>query len=231
MFVRRVRQKIRNIFFAGLMVTVPTMISFFLLRFLVQYIDQVSAPFAKRFFNTSIPGIGFSVTILLVFLIGFLGTNMLGRKLVATGEWLLSKIPLVRSIYHSAKQVIHTVAFGTEKAFKQVVIVPFPHKDMYVIGLLTREVSPAIAAYAASQPAQPGEDPTGDQLVNVFIPSTPNVAAGLVVMFPQREIIPIDMPVDESFTFILTGGLLTPKKKEKLPEVERKPEEWDLFLH
>ena len=226
----RLRQKIQNIFFAGLLVTVPTMISFFLLRFLVNYIDTVSAPLVSRFFHTSIPGIGVSVTILLVFIVGFLGTNIIGRTLVSTGEHLLSKIPLVRSIYASAKQIIATVAFTNEKAFKQVVLVPYPRQELYSLGLLTREVPLYILPTASASPPQPGDDPTGEPIFNVFIPSTPNFTSGLLVMFPRREIIPLAMPVEESFTYIMTGGILTPKKKDKLDHGENL-EEWELFLH
>ena len=120
--------------------TVPTMLTIFLLKFSVEYIDQVSAPIVKRLFNTQIPGIGFSVTIVLVFFIGVVGTNFLGKKLVSIGERLLSTIPLVRSIYTSAKQIIETVVSATDKPFQQVVLVPYPREEMYAIGLVTRKV-------------------------------------------------------------------------------------------
>jgi uncharacterized membrane protein len=228
--ITRLRQKLQNIFLAGLFVTVPTMISFFLLKFLVNYIDKVSAPIVKRFFHTSIPGIGFSVTILIVLFIGFLGTNIIGKKLVFIGERLLSKIPLVRNIYTSAKQLLETVAFAAEKPFQQVVLVPYPRKDIYAIGLVTRKV-PQHLSMNSSLPASLHEDETErEQIFNVFIPSTPNFTSGLLVMFPHRDIIPLSMTIEEGFTYLMTGGILTPRKKETLDELQD-VEEWELFLH
>jgi uncharacterized membrane protein len=226
----RLQQKLRNIFLAGLLVTVPTMISFFLLRFLVNYIDKVSAPIVKRLFHTSIPGIGFSVTILIVLTIGFLGTNIIGKKLVSIGERLLSKIPLVRNIYTSAKQLLETVAFAAEKPFQQVVLVPYPREHIYAIGLVTRKVPQQISTDSSLPDSQSEDDTDGEQIFNVFIPSTPNFTSGLLVMFPRRDIIPLSMTIEEGFTYLMTGGILTPKKKGTLEEL-RNLEEWELFLH
>ncbi len=224
----RLRQKIQNIFFAGLLVTVPTMLSFFLLKFLVNYIDRVSAPIVTRFFHTRIPGIGFSVTILIVLGIGFLGTNIIGRKLVSIGEQVLSRIPLVWSIYTSAKQVLETIAFAAKKPFQQVVLVPYPRKEVYAIGLVTQEVPRHISSRLPD--AQYQEDAKREQIYSVFIPSTPNFTSGLLVMFPHRDIVPLSMTIEEGFKYLMTGGILAPKKKGDLHELQRL-EEWELFLH
>jgi uncharacterized membrane protein len=226
----RLRRKIERTFLAGLIVTVPTMLIFFLLKFLVNYIDKVSAPIVQRFFHTNIPGIGMSVTILLVLVIGFLGTNILGKKLVVLGDRLLSKIPLVRSIYTSAKQMIETVFFAASKPFQQVVLVPYPMNGVYAIGLVTREVSPNIAVAQTTMPERHDDDPqeADDKVFSVFIPSTPNFTSGLLVMFPKRDIIPLSLTVEEGFKYLMTGGILVPKKEEF---EEEKLEEWDLFLY
>jgi uncharacterized membrane protein len=228
----RIEKKIRNIFFAGLLVTVPTMLTLFLLKVTIEYIDKVSAPIVKRFFNTDIPGIGFSVTIVLVFLIGLAGTNFIGKKLVSLSDWLLSKIPLVRNIYTSAKQIIETVVFATDKPFQQVVLVPYPRKDVYAIGLLTRKVPQFFTRQAPSLPDEECS-PTlehDENIYHVFIPSTPNFTSGLLVMFPGCDIIPLSMTVEEGFTYLMTGGILTPKRQRELEEL-KKLEEWELFLH
>lgn len=229
---RRLERKIRNIFFAGLLVTVPTMLTLFLLKVSIEYIDMVSSPIVKRFFNTDIPGIGFSITILLVFLIGLAGTNFLGKKLVALSDWLLSKIPLVRNIYTSAKQIIETVVFATDKPFQQVVLVPYPREEVYAIGLVTRKV-PQFFIRQESSLSHEEDGPalkTDENVYHVFIPSTPNFTSGLLVMFPGREIIPLSMTVEEGFTYLMTGGILTPKRQHELDDL-KKLEEWELFLH
>ena len=216
----RLRYKIEKIFFAGLLVTVPTMLTFFLLKFLVNYIDKASAPLARRFFHTSIPGIGFAVTILIVLGIGFLGSNILGKQLVSVGDRILSRIPFVRSIYTSAKQIIETAMSREEKPFKKVVLVPYPREGVYALGLVTREVSKNIASEHENENG-------GEPLVSVFIPSTPNFTSGLLVMFPPQEIIPLSMTIEEGFKYLMSGGILAPEPKQTTPQLE----EWELFLY
>lgn len=226
---KQIEKKIRNIFFAGLLVTVPTMLTLFLLKVSIEYIDQVSGPITKRLFDTNIPGIGFFVTILLVFGIGLAGTNFIGKKLVSVGDLLLSKIPLVRSIYTSAKQIIETVVFATDKPFQQVVLVPYPRDAVYAIGLVTRKVPSFFTQAPGKEEAGPSFE-EDENIYNVFIPSTPNFTSGLLVMFPGRDIIPLSMTVEEGFTYLMTGGILVPKKEQELEELT-KLEEWELFLH
>jgi len=226
----RLRRKIERTFFAGLLVTVPTMLTFFLLRFFVNYINRVSAPIVRRFFHVNVPGIGISVTILMVLAIGFLGTNILGKKLVALGDRIISRIPLVRGIYSSAKQMIDTVFFAASKPFQQVVLVPYPMDGVYALGLVTREVSPNIRLAQASMSSRCDEHPQKDneKVFSVFIPSTPNFTGGLLVMFPKHAIIPLPLTVEEGFKYLMTGGILSPERKSLDDE---KLEEWDLFLY
>jgi uncharacterized membrane protein len=227
---KRLWKEIQKIFFAGLLVTVPTMLSFFLLKFLVNYIDRVSTPIVTQFFHTSIPGIGFFVTILIVLTIGILGTNFIGKKLVSFGERLLTKIPLVRGIYSSAKQIIETVFFATEKPFQQVVLVPYPRENVYALGLVTKKVPQYITHKSPGSFSRYSPVKDDNQILNVFIPSTPNFTAGLLVMFPSRDIIPLSLTIEEGFTYLMTGGILVPEKKDRLEEL-RQLEEWELFLH
>lgn len=225
--IRRLRKKIQRIFLAGLLVTVPTMLTFFLLRFLVSYIDQVSAPLLKRFFDIEIPGIGFLVTLFIVLSIGVIGTNILGRQLVSLGDRLLSTIPLVRSIYSSAKQIIETAFVATEKPFQQVVLVPYPRDGIYAIGLITREAPDYIQSSSLIPISRTKEEERGDEVRSVFIPTTPNFTSGLMVMFPQRDIIPLSMSVEDGFKYLMSGGILTPEKKGVLEGQE----EWELFMY
>ena len=227
---RRLWKEIQKIFFAGLLVTVPTMLSFFLLKILVNYIDQASTPIVTRFFHTSIPGIGFFITILIVLTIGILGTNFIGKKFVSFGERLLARIPLVRGIYSSAKQIIETVFFATEKPFQQVVLVPYPRENIYALGLVTKKVPHYITPNSSASFSRYSPVKDDDQILNVFIPSTPNFTSGLLVMFPSRDIIPLSLTIEEGFTYLMTGGILIPEKKDKLEEL-RQLEEWELFLH
>ncbi|MBD3309179.1 DUF502 domain-containing protein [candidate division KSB3 bacterium] len=230
--LRRLRHRIERIFLAGVLVTVPAMITFLLLKFLVNYIDKVSAPIVERVFHTQVPGIGFSVTILIVLAVGFFGTNFIGKHLVSFGDYLLSQIPLVRSIYTSAKQIIETAIFATEKPFHKVVLVPYPRDGVYAIGLVTREVAPDIDAAKTELPTpQPAPESKHDQMLSVFIPSTPNFTSGLLVMFPRRDIIPLAMTIEEGFKYLMSGGILVPKHEQDELQDLQDLEEWDLFLY
>ncbi|PID55982.1 hypothetical protein CSB45_13595 [candidate division KSB3 bacterium] len=225
--IHRLRKKIQRIFLAGLLVTVPTMLIFFLLKFLVGYIDRVSTPLVKRLFHIELPGIGVAVTLFLVLTIGVVGTNILGRQLVRLGDRALSAIPLVRSIYSSVKQLIETAFVSTEKPFQQVVLVPYPRDGVYAIGLITREVP----NYIQSVPLVPAsliqEEQAGDEVSSVFIPTTPNFTSGLMVMFPKRDIISLSMSVEDGFKYLMSGGILTPERQTVLEGQE----EWELFLY
>ena len=215
--LEHLRKKIQRIFLAGLIVTVPTMITFFLLTILVNYIDDVSAPVVERLFHTTIPGIGFIVTIFIVFGVGMFGTNFFGKKFVALGEFILSKIPFVRGIYASAKQIIELVFSTKEKPFQQVVLVPYPHAGVYALGLL-----PRVSSHTAAEPS-PDDAP-----IAVFVPSTPNFTSGMLVLYRMSEIIPLSMPVEAGFKYLMTGGLLSESATEEEPQT---PPEWELFLH
>jgi uncharacterized membrane protein len=161
-----------------------------------------------------------------------LGTNIIGRRLVLTGERLLLSIPLVRSIYTSAKQVLESVAFATEKPFQQVVLVPYPRRETYAIGLVTRKVAPQVSKRLTREglPSREEEEPKGEPIYSVFVPTTPNFTSGLMLMFPHHEILPLSMSIEDGFKYLMTGGLLTPSQKE-IPDEIQQLEEWDLFLH
>lgn len=224
--IRRLRLKIERTFLAGLVVTVPTMLAFFFLKLLVNYIDRVSRPFIEHLFHIEIPGIGLVVTFLLVFMVGLFSTNFLGKRFVWLGEKLVEKIPLVRSIYASVKQIIELIFSTKEKTFQQVVLAPYPHDGSYALGVVTGKfnASSAPSLHIERNEEHPSED---DVLINVFIPSTPNFTSGLMVIYRQREILPLAMTVEEGFKYLMSGGMLLPDK----PILPEKLEEWDLFLH
>jgi uncharacterized membrane protein len=230
MFIKRFLKKIQQIFFTGLLVTVPTMLCVFLLKWLINYIDQISAPLVNRLLHTPIPGIGFFVTVLLLLLVGLLGTNILGRKLVSLGDQIFSRIPLVKSIYTFAKQIIETLIFATEKPFQQVVLVPYPREDLYAVGLVTRKVPAHIVRIPSLKASATASGPDDEPILSVFIPSTPNFTGGVMVMFPSREVIPLAMTVEEGFTYLMTGGILVPKRNVPYEHLQQL-EDWELFLH
>ena len=131
--VKIIKHKIRNIFITGLLVTLPLMITFFFIRVLFRMIDSLLGPTVNGILSAAglhfmIPGIGFVLTVLIIFAVGLASTNVIGRKLLERFEIFLDNIPMVKSIYSGAKQVIHTIATAKKAAFSRVVLVQFPKK-------------------------------------------------------------------------------------------------------
>jgi uncharacterized membrane protein len=203
---KKLKHRIRNIFIAGLLVILPIGITYFILSFLFNNLDNLLSPILTNLLifiglpippGYRIPGLGFIATILIVFFVGLLTTNIFGRKVVKFGELILEKIPVVRGVYAGAKQVINTIAH-TEKAFRQVVMVEFPRKGIYSIGFITSECKGEIQYL------------TNKEVINVFLPTTPNPTSGFLIFVPKNDVIPLSMTVEDGIKLIISGGIITP---------------------
>jgi uncharacterized membrane protein len=146
-----------------------------------------------------IPGVGLLMTLLLIFLVGLLAANILGKKLVGFGEALVEKIPIVRSIYNGTKQVVLSIAQTDSNAFRSCVLVEFPRKGVYVIGFATGETLGEV------------REKTKVRMVNVFIPTTPNPTSGFLIFVPKEEVIELEMPIEDGVKMIISGGIVTPE--------------------
>jgi uncharacterized membrane protein len=190
----------RNIFITGLLTITPLVVTVWVLGFLFRTVDGILAPILDRAFGRHIPGLGFLLTLVLIYLVGLVMTNLVGQKLVAAGERILTRVPIVKGIYGGSKQLVDAVSMPTKGNFTTVVLVEYPRREMYMIGFITRQDSGTL------------ED-TGriDTLTNVFIPNTPNPASGRFVMVPNRDLIPVSISVEEGLKLIISGGFVSPK--------------------
>jgi len=190
----------RNIFITGLLTITPLVVTVWVLGFLFRTVDGILAPILDRAFGRHIPGLGFVLTLVLIYLVGLVMTNLVGQKLVAAGERILTRVPIVKGIYGGSKQLVDAVSLPTKGNFTTVVLVEYPRREMYMIGFITRQDSGTL------------ED-TGriDTLTNVFIPNTPNPASGRFVMVPNRDLIPVSISVEEGLKLIISGGFVSPK--------------------
>jgi len=201
--LKRIRHKLRNIFLAGLLVIIPVSIPIFLLSFLFTRLDRLFSPLFKTLLGYNIPGLGVTITIVAVFLVGLVATNFIGKKLVRLGEQLLNQIPLVRNIYQIAKQFLETVTVTDRNSFRQVVLVEYPRKGIYSLGFITCD------NYWEAQ------EHTSETLANVFIPVTPNPTSGRLIIVPRQELIPLSMSVEDGIKMVVSGGAVVPKGREK----------------
>jgi len=126
--------------------------------------------------------------------------NLFGRELVSLGERILSRIPVVRSIYSSVKQLAETVFSNSGNSFHRVVLVRYPHRDSWTMGFLTGESAPEVRRR------------TGRDLVNVFVPTTPNPTSGFFLMVPYEDVVELDMSIDEGLKMLLSIGVVQPKE-------------------
>jgi uncharacterized membrane protein len=195
-------RSLRRYLVAGVLVWLPILAVVWVIRFLVQLMDRtlLLLPASYRpeaLFGFGLPGLGAVLAFAILLVTGLLVTNLIGRQLVDYWEDLLQRIPLVRSIYSSVKGLAESV-FSQDKAFRKVVLIPYPRAGVWSIGFLTAENLGEISAR------------TGVPSVCVFIPATPNPTSGFIVIVPRAEVIELAMSVDAAMKMIVTLGIVMP---------------------
>lgn len=191
-----VRRKIRTQFIAGVLVTVPIGAAVLILRWLFLYIDSILQPVAKRLFGYEVAGLGFALTVVLIFVTGIVATSVIGKRLVDYGESLLAKVPLFRYLYTSIKQIMVSFTTPSETKFLQVVLAEFPKKGMRVIGFVTSE----------------SRMPSGEKLLTVFIPTSPNPTSGYLEIVRESDVIRTNIAVDDALKMVLSAGKVSLKE-------------------
>jgi uncharacterized membrane protein len=198
-----IRQKLntalRRYFLSGILVIVPLIITILVLRFLFSGIDGLLSPLLTKLLKHRIPGLGVITTIILIFMAGFLTANVIGSRLFKIWEIFWIKTPLVRTIYGSSKQLVEALTTTGKESFKQVVLVEFPRKGMFCLGFLTKGI-------------EVERKNAKDELMAVFIPSTPTPFTGWTMLFHKNDVIPLDMTVEQGIEFFVSGGIVTPEK-------------------
>jgi uncharacterized membrane protein len=165
-------------------------------------------------FGRHLPGIGAILTLMVIFVTGLLATNFLGQRLVKIWEGLLSRIPIVRTIYSSVKQVSDTLLSPQGNAFRKALLVEYPRKGSWTIGFQTgtpaEEVRRRVAQAASVLDPDAG---TGAEMVSIYVPTTPNPTSGFFLMMRKDETIELDMSVDEALKYIVSMGVVSPNGK------------------
>ena len=199
---------LRKYLIAGLLVWLPLAATIFIIKVVIDLLNKTILLIPPDFrpetvFGFSIPFFGVIVGILVLIFTGMLAANLFGRRLVSLGESILGRIPVVRSIYTSVKQVLETVLTSNSKAFRKVVLVEFPRKGVWSIGFLTNDGLSQASAISRQQ------------LESVFIPTTPNPTNGFIVMIPEQDVIPLELTIEEAFKFIISMGVVVPDARTK----------------
>lgn len=204
---KKIKHHIRTYFLTGLLIVVPIGISLWFLQVVINWTDEKlallpSSLHPNTYLPFPIPGLGLILTVISVFLIGVVTTNIIGRTFVQLGERIVDKIPLVRSIYLLVKQVMETILSKDQESFKRVVLIEYPRKGLYSIAFVTGVSRGEV------------QQKTSSKLINVFVPTTPNPTSGYLIMVPEEDTIPLEMDVEWAFKLIISGGMVANSTKE-----------------
>ena len=189
-------KKLMRQFLAGLFVIVPIGITVLILVWIFNAIDSILQPVIQLIVSHPVPGIGFGVTVVLIYLVGVMASNIGGSRLIHYGESLLSKVPIIGRLYKSIEQIMESFSSSGKSGLMQVVLVEFPRKGMWTIGFITSE-----------SPVQPGETH-----LNIFIPTSPNPTSGFLQIASEDEVIRTDIPVDDALKMIISAGKVSPQE-------------------
>jgi uncharacterized membrane protein len=190
-----ITQNIRSKLFAGIATAIPLFLTYFLLKFLFQTLDDMSTPILDKF-GIEIPGLGILLTLVLIFSLGALVTNFLGRKIFNLGEKIVKRVPIVNTIYSTLKQITDTFTKGTSETFEGAVYIQYPRQGLWTMAFIS------------------GQSKTKDGVAyyHLFVPTTPNPTSGFFLMIPQSDAVPTGMSVEEGLKTIISGGMLAPEE-------------------
>lgn len=189
---------------AGLLVWLPLGVTLLVLKLLVGFMDQTLLLLPEQYqpealFGFHIPGLGLVLSVLVVLVTGVLVANLFGRQLVAAWESLLARIPLVRSVYSAVKQLAETMFSGGGQSFRKVLLIEYPRKGLWTL------------AFQTGTGVGEAQLKTGREVVNVYVPTTPNPTSGFFLMVPRDEVVELEMSVDEGLKMIISMGAVVPQ--------------------
>lgn len=200
----RLLTRLRNYFLTGIIVTAPISLTVYLTWELIAWIDHQVTPLLPAKYNPesylpfSIPGLGLLIMVVFLTFVGFLTANIFGRTLIRLGERLVNRMPIVRSVYNALKQILETVLQSSSQSFRQVVMVEYPRRDIWALAFVTADTQGEV------------ERKLGEELLNIFVPTTPNPTSGFLLVVPKRDVIMLDMSVEDAAKFIISAGVIVP---------------------
>ena len=195
-FWASVGKRVRDHLVAGILVVVPIGATVLILKWLFESVDSILQPIIRTFMGRPVYGLGFAITLLIIYFSGLAVTHLGARRFIQYVESALSRVPVVRPMYYGIKQILESFAAPRETGFMQVVLVEFPRKGIRTLGFITNEEF----------------DATGQKLLNVFIPTAPNPTSGFLEIMREEEVLRTDIPVDDALKMIVSAGRISLKK-------------------
>ena len=201
--------RIRSWFFTGILVMTPLILTIYVVWAFITFVDNLVVPLVpieyrpSYYLPFSIPGLGLIIVFLFTTFVGILATGLFGRTLIRLWENILNRMPVVRSVYSAIKQILETVMATQSDAFRQAVLVEYPRKDIWAIGFVTGSTKGEVS------------ENVNKKMVNVFMPTTPNPTSGFLLFFPEKDLIFLEMSVEDALKLVVSGGMVVPKRKIK----------------
>ncbi len=201
-------KEIRKLFLTGILVLAPIGITVWVLIQIFLFVDGILSPVLRLAFGRSLPGVGFVIVIILIFLTGAVAGNIGEKKLIDYFHSLVGRVPIVRPLYSSIKQILDSFSEAGRTVFTQVVLVEFPRKGMRTLGFITGETS----------------DKAGKKLLNVYIPGSPAPTSGFLQIMREEEVIRTTISVNQGMKMVISAGKVTPWELRESWPVENEPE-------
>lgn len=204
--------RLRNYFLTGVIAVAPLVITAYLIWTFVQWVDSWVIPYVPTIYNPEtylpfdIPGIGLIMAVFILTLIGFLTANIIGRTIVGYGERMLSRMPVIRSLYNGLKQIFETVLSDTNSSFKLVGLLEYPRRGLWALVFVATETKGEVNAVLKNE---------GLDTLSIFLPTTPNPTSGFLLFVPRSEVRILDMSVEDGAKLVISAGLVSPEIRQK----------------
>ena len=184
-------QRIKRRILAGLLAMLPLVATYWVVSILFKFLGDLASPFLEQL-GIKIPGLGIILTLLVIFLIGLFVTNVLGRTILTWREKILSRLPIINTIYGTVKQITNAFSGPNVKSFKKVILIEYPRRDLWTMCFVTNE----------------SKNNKGTLFYHVFVPTTPNPTSGYFIIIPKKDTIESEISVEDGFKTIISGGIL-----------------------
>lgn len=201
--------RLRGYFLAGILVTAPISITIYLTYVFFTFVDKnVNKIIPDQWYEqlsggTTLPGIGLIVAVVFFIVVGWFATNFLGRLFIRLAEYIVDRMPVIRTIYGAIKQIFETIMASKSQAFREVVMLEYPRKGVWSIGFVTGKTEGEV------------QRATKEETINVFVPTTPNPTSGYLLFVPKKQLHYLNMSVEEGVKLVVSAGIITPPDRSK----------------
>jgi uncharacterized membrane protein len=188
---------LKRYFVSGVLVVVPLILTYIVLKFMFEAVDGLLQPLFHGIFGYFIPGLGVLTTLLIIILAGILTRNFIGAMLYDFGDRILARLPIIRTVYMSTKQLIEAVSGPAVSSFKEVALVEYPRRGAWALSFVSNRIESDVEGVTK-------------KFVALFIPSTPTPISGMIVLVPAEDVVVVDMTIEEGIKFLVSGGVASP---------------------